>query len=179
MLVALTQRYGCFPKCNNTIRQGEPEFCFDFDEKSDFQGAQNAIEASLTPAPDKLILAAITEIELVCARRRDSETGAEISIRAQISRLREYPADAVLSTLKEWPIADFSQAIDKNLRRANTFCPSLSDLINGIRDQDGYALFRGIKTRVAKRQKLRHAFYFWKERHEKVKLQTGDQNGTN
>lgn len=167
MLVALKQRYGCFPKCPSTIRQGEPEIFFDFDENSNFEGAQNAIEAAMTPAPDKLILAAITELEIICARGRADDKTNQISLRAQVSRLREFPADAVLATLKEWPVADFSTAIDERLRRANTFCPSLSDLINGIRDQDGYYLFRGIKARISQRQKLRHAFYYW---HQKFKL---------
>ncbi len=135
---------------------------FEFRDDADLDGAARALDAVLTPAPDMFILAGIAEVESLCARKPEDEKSAEIGIKAQMAKLREFPADAVLAALKEWPVADFSMAKNAYLRRANQFCPSIADLINGVRDDDGYYLFKGIKARCGKRYALKHAFYFWK-----------------
>ena len=101
--VALMQRYGLCKTLRASVLVGEPDFAL-VPVRSDFsfQAAYDAVMLAMLPAPDELIIAALSVIEAKCKRGKESDEAGSFSLKVFVSELRSYPADVVLSVLKAW-----------------------------------------------------------------------------
>lgn len=67
----------------------------------DLPAALDRVEAAFAPADDAMIAAAVGECAALTAPRNGES--ADVVLRAYLSRLKGWPADVVLTVLREWP----------------------------------------------------------------------------
>ena len=69
---------------------------------NDLNAAYEALKASLIPAEDELIARALLECRALMAHKNDGGD-IDIILEAFVNRLKEYPKDAVLESLRKYP----------------------------------------------------------------------------
>jgi hypothetical protein len=100
---ALMQRYGLSKRLRPSVLIGEPDYAMvPVRDDPDFQAAYNAIHLAMVPAPDEMIIAALGVLEAKCKRGKESDGAGDLGLRVFVSELRNYPADVVLTVLKNW-----------------------------------------------------------------------------
>lgn len=82
---------------------------------ADLAHAIDIAETALAPAPPKRILAELTRLRALTVSRDQSTTDLELIAAAYTDELAQYPVDAVVSVLRDWP-------------RAHRFWPSFAEL---------------------------------------------------
>lgn len=73
----------------------------------------------MTPAPQKAIAAELAKLRMLTISRNASENDLRATALAYLEALSEYPGDAVIATLRQWP-------------HKSRFWPTLSELVDGI-----------------------------------------------
>ena len=71
--------------------------------RGDFQAALAVLDRADASADDVWITAALTKVALLCTRKPGGEAVTEATFDAYLSKLRELPADCVLTALAQWP----------------------------------------------------------------------------
>jgi len=101
--VALQQRYGLSKKLRAVVLIGEPDYAMvPVRDDPNFDAAYNAVRLAMVPAPDEMIIAALGVLEAKCKRGKETDELGKFGLKVFLSELRNYPADVVLTVLKNW-----------------------------------------------------------------------------